>query len=317
MSSGAFKMASTRETYGKTLVELGGEDPNIVVLGGDLNKSTFAHLFAAQFPERFFDFGPAEQNIMSVAAGLASSGKTPFVSTFAVFGTCRPFDQIRVGIAQPHLNVKIVCTHSGITAGEDGMSAHGIEDLALTCSLPGFTVVAPADAVETVEAVRAAARTPGPFYIRLYRPATPVVHQDGCEFTIGKAEPMREGRDVTIIALGVALSSALEAAESLAHQGVSCRVVNMHTLNPADEETIKKSAEETGAIVTVEEHYHRGGLGSIVAQTLGRSHPVPLEMVALNGYAESGNADRLVEKYHITAKDVERAVTTALERKRV
>ena len=151
-----YPMASTREIYGKTLVELGDEDPNIVVLGGDLNVSTFTHLFRDKYPERFFDFGPAEQNIMGVAAGMASSGKIPFVSTFSVFGTCRPFDQIRVSIAQPHLNVKIVCTHAGILAGEDGMSAHGIEDLALMCSLPGFTVVAPADATETIEAVRAA-----------------------------------------------------------------------------------------------------------------------------------------------------------------
>ena len=311
-----FPTASTRETYGKTLLELGSEDPNIVVLGGDLNKSTFAHLFGAQFPERFFDFGPAEQNIMGVAAGLAASGKTPFVSTFAVFGTCRPFDQIRVSIAQPHLNVKIVCTHSGIIAGEDGMSAHGIEDLALTCSLPGFTVIAPADAVETVQAVRVAASTPGPFYIRLYRPATPVVHPDGCDFKIGKAELMREGKDVSIIAVGVAVSTALQAAESLAEQGISCRVVNMHTLSPADEGMIKESAAETAAIVTVEEHYRHGGLGSIVADTLGRGHPTPMEMVALDGYAESGKPDQLVAKYGIAPRDIEEAVRRVLTRKR-
>ena len=310
-----YPMASTREIYGKTLVELGDEDPNIVVLGGDLNVSTFAHLFRDKHPDRFFDFGPAEQNIMGVAAGMASSGKIPFVSTFSVFGTCRPFDQIRVSIAQPHLNVKIVCTHAGILAGEDGMSAHGIEDLALMCSLPGFTVVAPADATETVQAVRAAARTPGPVYIRLYRPATAVVHPDGCDFALGRAELMRTGNDVSIVGAGAVLSSALQAADALEEQGISCRVINMHTLRPADEEMISKAARETGAMVTVEEHYVHGGLGSIVAQCLSGSYPIPLEMVALEGYAESGKPKLLLEKYHLTAEDIGRAAKKALARK--
>ena len=311
----AFPTASTRETYGKTLVELGRENPDIVVLGGDLNKSTFTHLFAQEFPHRFFDFGPAEQNIMSVAAGLAASGKIPFVSTFAVFGMCRPFDQLRISIAQSHLNVKIVCTHSGILTGEDGMSAHGIEDLALACSLPGFSVIAPADAVETVQAVKAAAAALGPFYIRLYRPATPVVHPDGCSFTLGKAETLRQGEDVTIIALGVMVASALQAADDLSQEGIRCRVVNMHTLRPADEDTIAGAAQDTGAIVTAEEHYLHGGLGSIVAQILGRTRPVPMEMVALQGYAESGKSDELLEKYHLSVQDIEAAVKRALQRK--
>ena len=310
-----FSTASTREIYGQTLVELGREDPRIVALGGDLNKSTFAYLFGAQFPDRFFDFGPAEQNIMGVAAGLASSGKIPFVSTFAVFGTCRPFDQIRVSIAQPHLNVKIVCTHAGILSGEDGMSAQGIEDLGLMCSLPGFTVLAPADAVETVQAIRAAAQTPGPFYVRLYRPPTPVVHEDGCDFQLGKSEVMRDGDDVTIIAVGIGVASALQAAEKLSDEGVSCRVINFHTLKPTDERAILKAAEETGAIVTVEEHYLHGGLSGIVAQSLGKSRPVPLEMVGLEGYAESGRPDQLLEKYHLAPGDVEKAVKKVLARK--
>ena len=311
-----FPTASTREFYGKTLVELGKEDPNIVVLGGDLNVSTFVHLFAAQFPHRFFDFGPAEQNIMGVAAGLASSGKTPFVSTFSVFGTCRPFDQIRVSIAQPHLNVKIVCTHAGIVSGEDGMSAHGIEDLSLMCSLPGFTVLAPADAIETVGAIRAAAETPGPFYVRLYRPATPVIHEGNCDFELGKAEVMRDGQDATIIALGVAVSSSLQAADMLSAKGISCRVINMHTLKPVDHEAIARASEETGAIVTAEEHYLHGGLGSIVAQSLGMGNPAPLGMVALDGYAESGKPDQLLEKYGLTPADIEKAVQGVLSRKR-
>ncbi len=309
--------ASTREAYGKVLVELGREYPNLVVLGGDLNKSTFTTLFANEYPERFFDFGPAEQNILSAAAGLASSGKIPFVSTFVVFGTARAYDQIRVGIAQPHLNVKLVLTHAGILTGEDGVSAQGIEDLALMSALPGFTVVAPADAVETVQAVRVAAAHEGPFYIRLYRPATPLVHPGNiCSFTLGKAELLREGGDVTVVACGSMVGTTLEAANLLQAEGVSCRVVNMHTLAPLDEEAIVKAAEETGALVTAEEHYFRGGLGSLVAQTLALHHPAPLEMVALRGYAESGRAEQLLEKYGLTARHVAEAVRNVLRRKR-
>ena len=306
---------ATREAYGKALVELGRENPDIVVLGGDLNKSTFVHLFAAEFPDRFFDFGPAEQNIMGVAAGMAASGKVPFVSTFSVFGMCRPFDQVRVSIAQPHLGVKIVCTHAGILTGEDGMSAHGIEDLSLACSLPGFTVVAPSDAVEAVAAVRAAAETPGPFYVRLYRPATPVMHSDGYEFRLGEGDVVRQGKDASIIATGVMVATALEAAEALASRGVSCRVINIHTLCPLDENVIAKAARDTGGIVTVEEHLSHGGLGSRVAQVLGRKAPAPMEMVALHGYTESGDPALLMKKYHLAAEDVEAAVWRLLERK--
>lgn len=306
---------ATREAYGKALVELGRENPDIVVLGGDLNKSTFVHLFAAEFPERFFDFGPAEQNIMGVAAGMAASGKVPFVSTFSVFGMCRPFDQVRVSIAQPHLGVKIVCTHAGILTGEDGMSAHGIEDLSLACSLPGFTVVAPSDAVEAVAAVRAAAQTPGPFYVRLYRPATPVMHSHDYEFRLGEGDVLRQGNDASIIATGVMVATALEAAEALASRGVSCRVINIHTLCPLDENIIAKAARETGGVVTVEEHLSHGGLGSRVAQVLGRKAPAPMEMVALQGYTESGDPALLMKKYHLASEDVEAAVWRLLERK--
>ena len=307
--------AVTREVFGRTLVELGREDPNIVVLGGDLNVSTFAHLFGQEFPERFFDMGPAEQNIMSIAAGLASSGKTAFATTFAVFGTGRPYDQIRLGIAQPGASVKIVCTHAGITVGEDGISAQSIEDLALMCALPGFRVIVPADGPETAEAVRVAAREPGPFYIRLSRAATPVVHEDGFAFRLGKAETMRAGGAVTIIACGIMVAAALEAAESLAKDGVQCRVINMATLQPLDEEAVVLAASETGAVVTVEEHYKNGGLGSLVAQVLGRRAAVPLEVVALDGYAESGKPDQLLAKYGLSADDVESAVRRVLERK--
>jgi transketolase len=308
--------ASTRETFGKTLLELGRENQDIVVLGADLNKSTFANLFGNAFPERYFDLGAAEQNMMSMAAGFASAGKIPVCTTFAVFGTGRPFDQIRTSIAQPELNVKIVCTHAGISVGEDGKSAHGIEDLALMTALPTFTVVTPSDAPETVEAVKAALRHRGPVYIRLYRPATPVVHIGPVKFELGKAEVLRQGKDATVIACGAMVAVALQAAESLQQEGVSCRVLNMSTLQPLDEPCVEAAARETGAIVTVEEHYLHGGLGSLVAAAVARRAPVPVEMVGLTGYAESGRGDQLLEKYGLTPANVATAVRKVLGRKR-
>lgn len=308
--------ASTREAFGKTLVELGRENPDIVVLGADLNKSTFANLFGNAFPERFFDLGAAEQNMMSMAAGFASAGKVPFCTTFAVFGTGRPFDQIRVSIAQPELNVKIVCTHAGVSVGEDGKSAQAIEDLALMTSLPTFTVISPADAPETVEAVKAAARHRGPVYLRLFRPATPVVHPGAVRFAIGEAEVMRQGTDATVIACGAMVAVALQAAEALHGEGVSCRVLNMSTLQPLDEAAVAAAARQTGAVVTVEEHHLHGGLGSLVASALARSTPVPVEMVGLTGYGESGRTDQLLAHYGLTPARVADAVRTALTRKR-
>ena len=307
--------AVTREVFGQTLIELGRQDPNIVVIGGDLNSSTFAHLFGKEFPKRFFDLGPAEQNIMSMAAGFASTGKTVFATTFAVFSTSRPYDQIRLGIAQAHANVKIVGSHAGIITGDDGASAHSIEDLALMCALPGFTVIVPADGPETAEAVRTAAREHGPFYIRVSRPATPVVHTNDWQFRLGKAETLRSGNDVSIIACGIMVAAALEAADSLAKEGVQCRVINMSTLQPLDEEAVVKAATETGALVTAEEHYIHGGLGSLVSQAASRAAAVPVEMVALDRYAESGRSDQLLVKYGLTPGDVEKAVRRAVARK--
>ena len=253
--------------------------------------------------------------MMSMAAGFALSGKVPFANTFAVFGTSRPYDQIRVGIAQPHANVKIVCTHAGITVGEDGISAQSIEDIALMCALPGFTVIVPADAPEAAEAVRVAARESGPFYIRLSRSATTVVHDDRFRFRLGRAETMRQGADVTIIACGIMVATALEAAERLAATGVDCRVINMATLMPLDEEAVTSAAAETGAIVTAEEHYLHGGLGSLVSQTVAKTHPVPVEVVAQDRYAESGKPEQLLVKYGLSASDVEAAARRALQRK--
>ena len=307
--------AATRETYGRTLIGMADEFPDIVVLGGDLNVSTFVHLWRDQYPERFFDFGPAEQNIVGVAAGLAAAGKIPFVSTFSVFGTGRPYDQLRVLISQPSLNVKLVCTHAGILTGEDGMSAHSIEDLSLMCALPSFTVITPSDAPEAEQAVRAVAASDGPVYVRLSRAATPVIHQNGYKFRIGAADLLRPGGDVSIIAVGSLVAPALDAAEGLVSQGIDARVINLHTLAPADEDAIIAAASETGAVVTAEEHYIHGGLASVVAGVVARNCPVPVEMVALRGYTSSGPASELMEKNGLTAAGVEQAVHRVLKRK--
>lgn len=307
--------SSTRLVAGETLVELGRENPDLVVIGGDLNKSTFANKFQAEFPDRFFDFGPAEQNMVGVAAGLAASGKIPVVSTFAVFGTARPFDQLRVGVSQPGLNVKLVLTHAGLLTGEDGSSAQSIEDVAIMSALPSFTVIVPADGPEAARAVRAAVSTKGPFYIRLSRPATPVVHGPDDRFTIGRGEVMREGADATIIAYGIMVHAALVAAESLAADGVSCRVVNMATVSPLDDDVVLAAARETGALVSAEDHLLQGGLGSAVARLLASSLPTPVEMVGLTGYAQSGDPQALLERYGLTPTDVADAVRRAISRK--
>ena len=307
--------AATRDSYGQTLLELGRENPNIVVIGGDLNESTRTNLFAKEFPERFFDLGPAEQNMIGTAAGMAAAGKMPFVSTFAVFGTGRPFDQLRVSVSQPHLNVKLVCTHAGIITGDDGISAHGIEDISLASSLIGFTVIAPADSVETVKAVRAAADIEGPVYIRLYRSDTPIVHSAPCDFSIGKIERMRQGNSATIMATGSMVAASIDAAEDLSKNGIDCRVLNVHTLKPLDEVSIINAARETGVVVVAEEHYIHGGLSSSVAQVLSHHHPVPMESVALSCYTESGKPEELLKKYHLTAVDIKTAVNRAISRK--
>ena len=308
--------SSLREAYGHALVDLGRENPDIVVLDADLSKSTMTQFFAGEFPERFFDCGIAEQNMVGIAAGLAASGKIPFASTFAVFLPGRCFDQVRLSVAYPGLNVKLVTTHSGITVGEDGVSHQSIEDLSLVCTLPGFTVIVPADAIETVQAIRIAATTEGPFYIRLCRPKLPVVYDDGYRFNLGKAVVMRPGSDVTITAIGTMIAAAIEAADSLQKEDINCRVLNMPTLKPIDESAINRAAEETGAIVTAEEHLEQGGLGSIVARIVAGQAPVPMEFVAMKDtYAESGKPAELLEKYGLTAKHIERAVRAVLKRK--
>ena len=306
---------STRDAYGQTLVELGKENPDIVVLDADLSKSTMTHFFAKQFPERFFDCGVAEQNMVTIAAGLASSGKIAFASTFAVFIPGRCFDQVRMSIAQPGLNVKLVTTHSGISVGEDGISHQAIEDLALACSLPGVNVVAPADGVETAKVIRAAAETFGPFYIRLGRPKVPVIYPADYKFELGKASILRQGKDVSIIAIGTMVKAAMDAAGELQKQGVECAVINMSTLQPIDEEAIIRAAVETGAIVTAEEHLEHGGLSARVSQTVVKNQPVPMEFVTMKDYAMSGKPAELFARYGLTPRGIQEAVDKVLKRK--
>jgi transketolase len=306
---------SLREAYGQTLLELGLENPDIVVLDADLSRSTMTQIFARQLPERFFECGVAEQNMISIAAGLAASGKIAFASTFAVFAPGRCFDQIRMSVAQPQLNVKIVATHGGITVGEDGTSHQSIEDLALICSLPGFTVIVPADAIETAQAVEAAATNYGPFYIRLCRPKSRLIYDQDYRFQLGKAVTLKKGKDATIIAIGLMVKEALEAAQNLQGEGINCGVLNMPTLKPLDEAAIIKAAE-TGAIVTAEEHLEHGGLGSMVARVVAQHRPVPMEMVALKDtYAKSGKPAELLERYGLATRDIEKAVNSAIKRK--
>jgi transketolase len=309
---------SLRETYGKTLVELGKANPNIVVLDADLCPSTMTHYFAKAIPDRFFDVGIAEQNMIGIACGLAASGKIPFASTFAAFAPGRCFDQIRVGIAQSRLNVKIVVTHAGVTVGEDGASHQALEDISMMCSLPGMTVIVPADAVETAQVIRAVAAHQGPCFVRLPRVKLPVIFGSDYKFEIGKAVELKPGKDAAVIACGVMVAPALEAAAELSKEGIDCRVINMATLKPIDEAAVIKAAAETGAVVTAEEHQEHGGLGSIVARVLSKNHPVPIEWVAVKDvFGQSGKPNELLAAYGLTSKDIAAAVRKAIQRKRL
>jgi len=308
---------ATREAYGKALVALGEENPDVVVLDADLAKSTKTIDFKKRFPERFFDFGVAEQNMMGTAAGLAAAGKIPFCSTFAVFAAGRAFDQIRQSIAYPRLNVKIAATHAGITVGEDGSSHQSVEDIALMRVLPHMTVFVPADAVEVAGAVRAAAKIRGPVYIRLGRAPVPVLHGDDFVFRPGEAVLLRDGRDAAILATGIMVAAALEAAEALGREGIRVRVLDIHTIKPLDMAAVVRAAKETGAVVTAEEHSVIGGLGSAVAELLGENHPVVLKRVGLQDtFGESGKPEELLEKYGLTSTRLVAAVREVLRRKK-
>jgi len=308
--------AATREALGPTLTRLAREGLDIVVVDADLGSSTTARQFGREFPGRFITVGVAEQNMVNVAAGLAAAGKTVFISTFAVFAPGRCFDQLRLGVAQPGLNVKLVASHAGIITGEDGASAQAIDDLALMLSLPGFRVVVPADVVEAEQAIEVAARTHGPFYIRTVRPKLPLVCDEAYRFALGKAHLLRSGKDVTLMAIGVMVKAALEAAELLAGEGIDCRVLNMASLKPLDEEAVLAAARETGAIVTAEDHLVHGGLGSLVAQTVVRRQPAPVAFVGMQDrYASSGRWDVLLEHYGLTPEKIAEAAREVLGQK--
>lgn len=299
------KKIATRDAYGKALVKLGENNPNIVVLDADLSKSTKTADFAKVFPERFFNVGIAEQNLMGVAAGLATAGKIPFASTFAMFATGRAYEQIRNTIAYPALNVKIAATHAGLTVGEDGASHQTVEDISLMRTVPNMTVIVPADAVETEAAVKAAAEINGPVYIRLGRPGVSVIYDDDYRFELGKARVLREGTDVAIFGTGVMVEVCLEAHELLKNEGISAMVINVPTIKPIDEDTIVEAARLTGAVVTAEEHSIFGGLGSAVAEVLGEHCPTLMKRVGINDkFGESGTPKDLLEKYGLTAKNI-------------
>lgn len=310
------KKIATREAYGEALVELGGEKREVVVLDADLSKSTKTADFAKKYPDRFFNIGIAEQNLMGVAAGLAAAGKIPFASTFAIFATGRAFEQVRNAICYPKLNVKIAATHAGLTVGEDGASHQSVEDIAIMRAIPNLTVIVPADAVETKQAVRAAAETNGPVYLRLGRQGVPVIYDDDYRFTIGKASTLRRGADVAIVATGVMVSEALAAAEELAGEGIQAEVLNLATIKPLDVNTVVAVAQKCGAMVAAEEHSILGGLGGAVAEALVEHHPVPMARVGIQDtFGESGTPAELLEKYGLTGKQIARAAREVIGRK--
>jgi transketolase len=311
--------AAARDAYGK----LGRKYRNIVVLGADLSSSTRINWFAEAFPERFFECGIAEENLITIAAGLATCGKMPFASTFAVFETERAYNQIRQAIAYPNLNVRLVCTHSGITVGPDGASHHTTFDIAIMRVLPNMTILVPADAPETSAAVTAMIEHDGPIYMRLGRTPVRTFYDDNYtyngikqSFEIGKSVELRHGGDIAIICNGVMVAEAMDAAETLSSEGIDARVINMHTVKPIDEEAILKAAVETGAIVTAEEHSIIGGLGGAVAEVLARKNPVPVEMVGIRDvFTRSGEADELLRLYGLTSYEIASAAKRAVKRR--
>lgn len=315
--------ATLRDSYGRALLELGKENKDIVVLDADLSGSTRTGWFAQAFPERFFNCGVAEQNMITMAAGLATCGKIVFASSFAVFAIERAYNQIKQSIAYTGLNVKIVASHSGITVGEDGASHHMPFDIAMMRVLPNMVIISPSDAIETYEAVRKIAKYVGPVYMRLLRPSISLVFEEGYKylgkkhtFEIGRAVSLRDGRDATIMATGIMVSKALEAAAKLFSEGIDVGVLDIHTIKPLDKELILKSAKKTGAIITAEEHSIIGGLGGAISETLVCNLPTPVEMVGIKDiFTLSGSAEQLMIKYGLTTDDIVSATKRVVERK--
>ncbi|HHY79540.1 transketolase family protein [Thermoanaerobacter thermohydrosulfuricus] len=299
---------ATREAYGKALVELGAKNKNVVVLDADLSKSTKTADFQKVYPDRFFNMGISEQDMMVTAAGLATCGKIPFASTFAIFATGRAYEQVRNSIGYPHLNVKIAATHAGITVGEDGATHQSIEDISLMRGIPGMVVINPADAEETRQAIFAAAEHYGPVYIRLGRMAVPDIHDQNYKFELGKGEVIREGKDVAIIATGIMVAIAIEAADKLKEEGIEATVVNIHTIKPIDKDLIVEVAKKTGKVITAEEHSIIGGLGSAVAEVLSEEYPVKIKRIGIRDeFGQSGSPKELLKHYGLTAEDIVKA----------
>ncbi|MFH0887512.1 MAG: transketolase family protein [bacterium] len=310
-------LVSTRDAYGNTLVQLGEKYSNLVVLDADLSASTKTATFAKKFPDRFFNMGVAEQDMIGTAAGFATTGKIVFASTFAVFATGRAWDQIKISVAYPRLNVKIVATHGGITVGEDGVTHQANEDIGMMRLLPNMTIIVPADANQSSAAITAAAKAHGPFYIRLTRSNTPIIYQDAGNFRIGSGIEVKKGSDVAIIACGIMLDKAIAAAEQLEKEKISARVIDMHTIKPLDKDMIIKAAKDTRAIVVVEEHSILGGLGSAVAEVLAEECPVPIQRIGIRDmFCESGKPEELLSKYGLDDIDIVSACKNVIKRKK-
>ncbi len=302
------RQAAMRDAYGEALLELGASNPRVVVLGADTTGSLKSGVFAVKFPARFFNVGIAEQNLMGMAAGFALAGKIPYAGTYAIFVPGKCVDQIRNNIAYPNLNVKIVCSHGGISVGPDGASHQQVEDIAIMRAIPRMSVIVPSDAVSTKAIVKAIADISGPFYVRLTRPSTPIVYEDGFEYRHGKANVVMDGSDVAIVACGIMVPEAVKAAASLKAKGVGAAVVDLHTIKPIDVETIVRFAQKCGRVVTAEEHNVMGGMGSAVAEILGESRPTPMKRVGvMDTFGESGQTGELLRKYGLTSSNIEDA----------
>ncbi len=311
------EMIPTRDGFGKELVELGRENDKIVVVSADLEDATRAEYFKNEFPDRFFSCGIAEQDMVGTAAGLSMQGFVPFINSFAVFMTNRAYDMLRLDICYNDCNVKVICSHAGVTVGEDGASAQCLEDLALMRVLPNIKVVVPADEMEARKATRLFAQKIGPMYMRTSRAPFPVLTSPDDPFEIGKARVLRDGSDVTLIACGIHVSESLKAAELLKKDGIDARVINMHTIKPIDEEALHLAAQETGAIVTAEEHQLFGGLGSAVAEVIVQRCPVPMEFVAVRDtFGQTGTPQQLLEYFHLKDVDIAGAAKKAVSRKK-
>jgi transketolase len=302
------KSAAMRDAYGEALLELGDANRDVVVVGADTTGSLKSGVFASKFPERFFNVGIAEQNLVSIAAGLALAGKVAYAGTYAIFVPGKSVDQIRNNIAYPNLNVKLVCSHGGISVGPDGASHQQVEDIAIMRSIPRMKVIVPADSISTKATIKAIASIPGPFYVRLTRPSTPVVYESGFEYNFGTASVLQDGGDVAIFACGIMVPEALKAAEALKSKGVSAAVIDVHTIKPIDSTAITKFAKKCGRVVTAEEHNIMGGMGSAVAEVLGEKCPTIMKRVGvMDTFGESGQTGELLKKYGLTSEDIEQA----------